>query len=209
MLHIADIFPVMGAARLREQRLHPGVFPPAEETARNAAENLGWTFDAEGTQSWAENQILYAFETESQANTSVSCALADGKRVLTESYVVIQLPDKPQFSWEDYEKAVTLAEALYGVFSDGELYQALSEQDMPQPNIPEAGADTPTGLESLSWEAEFPNSYTTVRWSISGGTVEHNSPSPVIKDWRIILSISLYESKADYESMLSNAASSR
>lgn len=86
---------------------------------------MGWTFDAEGTQSWAENQILYAFETESQANTSVSCALADGKRVLTESYVVIQLPDKPQFSWEDYEKAVTLAEALYGVFSDGELYQAL------------------------------------------------------------------------------------
>lgn len=80
---------------------------------------------------------------------------------------------------------------------------------MPRPNIPEAGADTPTGLKSLSWEAEFPNSYTTVRWSISGGTVEHNFSSPVIKDWRIILSISLYESKADYESMLSNAASSR
>ncbi len=184
-------------------------FPPAEETVRNAAEDLGWTFDVEGTQSWADNQILYAFETENQANASVSCAMADGKRVLTEIYVVMQLPGKPQFAWEDYEKAVTLAEALYGGFAEGELYQALSAQDMPQPNIPEAGADTPTSLESLSWKVELPAGYAAVRWSISGGTVEHNFPSPVIKDWRIILSISLYESKADYESMLSNASSSK
>lgn len=176
-------------------------FPPTVETVRTAAEELGWTLDPEKTQSWAEDQILYALEMEDQMSVTVSCSLVEGKRFLTENYVVRLLPDKPQFAWEDWKEAVTLAETLYGGFSEGEFYQTLSEQNIPEPEIPPAGPNTPAGQESLSWEAEFPAGYGRVRWSISAGTVEHNFPFPIIQDWRIILSVSLYESKEAYESM--------
>lgn len=174
-------------------------FPPTAETVQTAAEELGWTLDPEGTQSWAEDQLLYALETEDKTSVWVSCALAEGHRFLTESCVVTRLPDKPQFAWEDWKEAVTLAETLYGGFSEGELYQTLSGQNTPEPEIPPAGPDTPTGQESLSWEAELPAGYGRVRWSVSAGTVEHSFPSPVIRDWRILLSVSLYESREVYE----------
>lgn len=175
-------------------------FPPAEEMVQAAAENFGWTLDPEGTQSWAENHILYALETEDQVKVSASCALADGKRILIETCTAMSLPDKPQFAWEDWKDAVTLVETLYGGFSEGELYEALSGQSLPEPEIPPAGPSTPTGQESLSWEVELPAGYGTVRWSICGGTVVHTFPSPVVKDWRTLFTVSLYASKKDYES---------
>ena len=177
-------------------------FPPEAETVQAAAEELGWTLDPEGTQSRGEDQILYALETGEEMTAAVSCALAEGSRVLTETCLVILLPDKPQFAWEDWEKAVTLAETLYGGFSQGELYQALSEQGLPEPVIPPAGPNTPTGKESLSWEAELPGGYGLVRWLISAGQVEHGFPSPVIRDWRVVFSVSLYESREAYEKVM-------
>lgn len=176
-------------------------FPPAEETVQTAAEELNWTLDPEKTESWTEGQILYTLETEDQGTASVSCALMDNKRLFTENCVFTQLTDKPQFAWEDWKDAVTLAETLYG-FSEGELYQALSEQDIPEPEIPEAGPDTPTGAESLSWDVELPAGYGTVRWFISAGEAEKTFPSPVIREWQLIFSLSLYESKEAYESMV-------
>lgn len=176
-------------------------FPPTEETVQTAAEKLGWTLDPEETQYWAEDQILYALRTDDQTEVWVSCALVEGERILMENCVVTSLSDKPQFTWEDWKEAVTLAETLYGGFSEGELYQTLSEQNIPEPEIPPAGPDTPTGQESLSWEAEFPAGYARVLWSVSAGTVEHTFPSPVIRDWRILLRVSLYESKQAFESM--------
>ena len=176
-------------------------FPPAVETVRTVAEELGWILDPEGTQSWAEDQILYALEIEGQTSVTVSCSLVEGKRFLAENCVVRLLPDKPQFAWEDWKEVVTLAETLYGGFSEGEFYQTLSEQNMPEPKIPPTGPDAPTGQESLSWEAELPAGYGRVRWSISAGTVEHSFPSPIIRDWQILLSVSLYESKETCESM--------
>ena len=177
-------------------------FPPAVETVQAAAEELLWTLDPEGTQSWAENQILYSFQTGDQSSASVSCALVDGKRVLMLHYFSMLLPDKPQFAWEDCKDAVTLAEKLYGGFSEGELYQALSGQNIPEPVIPQGGPDTPTGQETLNWKVELPSGYVMARWSISAGTVKQSFPSPVIRDWRITFSVSLYESKAAYESMV-------
>ena len=175
-------------------------FPPTEETVQTAAEELDWTLDPEKTESWTEDQIVYTLETEDQGKASVSCALMENKRLLVENCVYTQLTDKPQFAWEDWKDAVALAETLYG-FSEGELYQALSEQDIPEPVIPEAGPDTPTGAESLSWEVELPAGYGTVRWFISAGEAEKTFPSPVIQEWQLIFSLSLYESKEAYESM--------
>ena len=93
-------------------------FPPTLETVQAAANELHWTVNQEGTQSWEEKHVLYNIETEDQTRVSLSCALADGKRLLMENCVLIMLPDKPEFAWEDWEKAVTLAETLYGGFSE-------------------------------------------------------------------------------------------
>lgn len=176
-------------------------FPPTAEMVQTAATELGWTLDPEGTHSWAEDQILYALETEDQTGVSVSCALVEGNRFLTEHCISTSLTNKPQFIWEDWKEAVTLAETLYGGFSEGALYQALSKQNIPEPEIPPAGPDTPTGQESLSWEVTLPSGYGIVRWSISAGTVVYKFPSPVIQDWRTTFSVFLYESKEVYESM--------
>ena len=125
--------------------------------------------------------------------------MAEETRFLTENCVVTLLPEEPQFAWEDWKEAVTLAETLYGGFSEGELYQTLSGQEIPELEIPSEGSDAPTGQESLSWEAELPAGYGRVRWSVSAGTVGHNFPSPVIQDWRVLFTISLYESREAYE----------
>lgn len=173
-------------------------FPPAPETVQAAADGLHWTVDQEGTQSWHEDHILYSLEAENQTKLSVSCALVDGNRILMENCVLAMLPDKPRFDWKDWEKAVTLAETLYGGVSEGELYQALTAQDIPKAENTSAEFDAPTGQESLSWEVALPLGYGRVRWSISAGTVDKNFPSPIIRDWRMSFSISLYESKEAY-----------
>ena len=177
-------------------------FPPTEETVQAAAEKVGWTLDPEGTQSRAEgqvSQVLYAIETEDQRTVGVSCALAEGKRILMENYIVNFLPDKPQFAWEDWEKAVTLAETLYGGFDEGELYQALSTLDIPEPTAA-TGPNARPGEEFLHWDVELPAGYAKIRWFTSAGQVEHTFPSPVIRDWRMTFSVSLYESREAYES---------
>lgn len=178
-------------------------FPPTEETVQTAVEQLGWTLDRSETQSVREGQVIYTIETGDQARVSVGCTAAEGKRVLNEACFVTMLPEKPEFSWADWEKAVTLAQTLYGGFDEGELYQALSEQDMPEPQSPLAGSDTPTGQESLNWEVELPAGYARVRWLISTGEVEHVFPEPIIKNWRGTFFVALYESRDAYESMAS------
>lgn len=172
-------------------------FPPTLETMQAAADKLHWTVDQSGTQSWHEDHILYSLAAEDQTKLSVSCALADGNRILMENCVLAMLPDKPQFDWKDWEKTVTLAETLYGGISAGELYQALTAQDIPKAET-SSELDAPTGQEALSWEITLPAVYGRVRWSISAGTVDKNFPSPIIRDWRMSFSISLYESKEAY-----------
>lgn len=174
-------------------------FPPTEETVRNAVEELGWTLDLDQsmTHSISEDQIIYNLVTEEQMNISVGCTEVEGERILTVSSIAFMLPDKPEFSWTNGEKVVTLAETLYGL-DQGALYQALSEQDMPERSIPAVGPDTPTGQASLSWVAELPAGYARVRWIIAAGATEHTFPEPIIKNWRETFIISLYESKEAY-----------
>lgn len=178
-------------------------FPPKEGTVRAAAEKLGWTLDPEGTRSWAEDQVVYAFRIGEQGRGSISCALAEGKRVLTENETAFFLTDKPEFDWEDWKKAVNLAETLYGGFDQGELYAALSQQDTP-----EIQSEESPDRESLSWEVELPAGYGRVWWSVSPGTVEKNFPSPAVQDWRSTLSVSLYESREAYENGVSGETGS-
>ena len=93
-------------------------FPPAEETVRAAAEKLDWTLLPEETQVWAEDQILYTLKTNSQMDVALSCAVVEGKRTLTENCTAAGLPAEPVFTWEDWKKAISLAETLYGGFSE-------------------------------------------------------------------------------------------
>lgn len=172
-------------------------FPPSVQTVQAVAEELNWTLDQEGTQSWEENQILYTLETADQEKISVSCALVDEKPVLMENCVVILLPDKPHFSWEDWEDEVNFAEKLFGGFSQGDIYKELLEQKLPEPEI--LASDSPVNLEVLSWEVDSPSGYVRVQWSMDAGTVENNFPSPTAQDWRMNFNISIYESKEAYQ----------
>lgn len=171
------------------------------DTMQTVVERLGWTLNPEGTKSWTDGQMLYDLEIDNQTRASVSCAIVEEGRFLSENCVVVSIPDKPQFAWEAWKEVVTLAETLYGGFTEGEFYQALSEQDIPEPEISMTELDVPTGRESLNWEVELPGGYGRVQWSINAGTVEHDFPSPMIRDWRITFSVSLYESKNAYERM--------
>ena len=81
---------------------------------RAAAEKLDWTLLPEETQVWAEDQILYTLKTNSQMDVALSCAVVKGNRTLTENCTAAGLPAEPVFIWEDWKKAITLAETLYG-----------------------------------------------------------------------------------------------
>ena len=169
-------------------------FPPAEETVRAAAEKLDWTLLPEETQVWAEDQVLYTLKTDSQMDAVLSCAMVKGHRTLTENCTAADLPGEPVFTWEDWKKAITLAETLYGGFSEGELYQTLSALDIPEPE-----EDT-TGQSAISWEAELPAAYARVWYAANAGTTENGFASTDVQDWRTTFSISLYASKSAYES---------
>ena len=125
-------------------------FPPAEETVRAAAEKLDWTLLPEETQVWAEDQILYTLKTNSQMDVALSCAVVKGNRTLMENCTAAGLPAEPVFTWEDWKKAITLAETLYGGFSEGELYQTLSALAIPEPEDPATGAPSATGQGAIS-----------------------------------------------------------
>ena len=169
-------------------------FPPAEETVRAAAEELDWTLLPEETQVWAEDQVLYTLKTDGQMDAVLSCAVEKGKRSLTENCTAAGLPDKPVFTWEDWQKAITLAETLYGGFSEGELYQTLSALAIPEPE------DTATGQGAISWEAELPAAYARVWYTVGAGSTESGFASTDVQDWRTTFSISLYASKSACES---------
>ena len=153
---------------------------------RAAAEKLDWTLLPEETQVWAEDQILYTLKTNSQMDVALSCAAG--------------LPAEPVFTWEDWKKAISLAETLYGGFSEGELYQTLSALDIPEPEDPATGAPSATGQGAISWEAELPAAYARVWYTVGAGTTESSFASTVVQDWRTTFSISLYASKSAYES---------
>lgn len=179
----------------------PG-FPPKEETVRTAAEKLGWTLDPEGPKSGTKSRVSYGFQVGDLETAVVSCDMAGGNRYLTEAYSAICLPDKPEFSWEDWKDVVTMAETLYGGLPEGELYEALSQST---PELPPEGTEASTDEESFIWEVELPAGYGRVWWSVSPGTVEKNFPSPVVQDWRLAVIVSLYESREAYESMTASS----
>lgn len=169
-------------------------FPPKEETVQKAAEALGWTLDPAGTESWSEGHVLYTLRGENLPQVSVSCALVDGKRTMTVICTAMDLPEEPVFAWEDWEKAFTLAETLYGGFQAGELYKGLS------------GAPSERDEDGeLTLEAESKAGYARLRWSPAPGTAEHSFPETTVQDWRETVYISLYPSKTVYESMAKGA----
>lgn len=175
-------------------------FPPAEETVRAAAEKQDWTLLPEETQVWAEDQILYTLKTNWQMHVALSCAMVKGNRTLTENCTAVDLPGKPVYTWEDWKKAITLAETLYGGFSEGELYRTLSALAIPELEDPATGAPSATGQGAISWEVELPAAYARVWYTAAAGATESGFASTDVQDWRTTFNISLYASKSAYES---------
>ena len=101
-------------------------YPPSEESVRSAAEQLGWTLQSDLTASRQAGQITYSLSKDDRHRLTVNCASVSGKRMLSAISTVTMLPEKPEFSWEDWKDVISLVEAMYGSFSKGELYKALS-----------------------------------------------------------------------------------
>lgn len=176
-------------------------FPPKEKAAKTAAKKLGWTLNPEGTKSEEKDRVLYSFHAGDLEVAVVSCGIAEGNRYLAEIYSAMCLPEKPEFSWEDYQDVVTMAEILYGGFAEGELYEALSQST---PGLPTEGTEAAPDGKSHIWEVELPAGYGIVRWYVMPGTVEKNSPDssfPVVRNWEANLTVTLFESKEAFESL--------
>ena len=170
-------------------------YPPSEEAVRSAAEQLGWTLQSDLTTSRQAGQITYTLSKDDQHRLTVDCASVSKKRMLSAISMVMMLPEKPEFSWEDWKDVISLVEAMYGSFSKDELYKALSGQDMPEPKVPEPVTEARPGEESLSWEADCSGGYAKVRWvAMAGQTVRSASSGTEIRDWRVHFTVTVYES---------------
>ena len=169
-------------------------YPPSEESVRSAAEQLGWTLQSDLTASRQAGQITYSLSKDDRHRLTVNCASFSGKKMLSAISTVTMLPEKPEFSWEDWKDVISMVEAMYGSFSKGELYKALSGQDMPEPKAPEPVTEARPGEESLSWEADCPGGYAKVRWvAMAGQTVRSASSGTEILDWRVHFTVTVYE----------------
>ena len=169
-------------------------YPPSEETVRSAAEQLGWTLQSDLTTSRQAGQITYTLSKDDQHRLTVDCTSVSEKRMLSAISMVMMLPEKPEFSWEDWKDVISLVEAMYGSFSKGELYKALSGQNMPEPKVPEQMTEARPGEESLSWEADCSGGYAKVRWAaMAGQTVRSASSGTEILDWRVHFTVTVYE----------------
>ena len=169
-------------------------YPPSEESVRSAAEQLGWTLQSDLTASRQGGQITYSLSKDDRHRLTVNCASVSGKKMLSAISMVTMLPEKPEFSWEDWKDVISMVEAMYGSFSKGELYKALSGQDMPEPKAPEPVIEARPGEESLSLEANCPGGYAKVRWvAMAGQTVRSASRGTEILDWRVHFTVTIYE----------------
>ena len=90
-------------------------------------------------------------------------------------------------------------ENLYGGLSEGELYEYLHVQNIPETEIESSNASIP-GLERLRWVIDCPAGYGWVDWSVRGVHVEYGFGGRLIREWAEQLTVSLYESKEVYES---------
>ena len=170
-------------------------YPPSEESVRSAAEQLGWTLQSDLTTSRQAGQITYTLSKDDRHRLTVGCTSVSEKRMLSAISMVMMLPEKPEFSWEDWKDVISLVEAMYGSFSKDELYKALSGQDMPEPKVPEQMTEARPGEESLSWEAGCSGGYAKVRWAaMAGQTVRSASSGTEIRDWRVHFTVTVYES---------------
>ena len=76
-------------------------YPPSEESVRSAAEQLGWTLQSDLTASRQAGQITYTLSKDDQHRLTVACTSVSEKRMLSAISMVMMLPEKPEFSWED------------------------------------------------------------------------------------------------------------
>lgn len=176
-------------------------YPPSEETVQAAAEKLGWTVDPEGTQSWAEGQILYTLVSNDHIKSTISFALVDGNRMLTMYCFDNKTPEKPEFSWEDWKSGISLVESLYDGFSEGELYAYLCQQGIPEPLDQTGAINVPAGYEHRRQDIDCPGGFGWASWSTQGVNIEYGFGGRRIHEWSEQFTVSLYESKEFFESI--------
>ena len=117
-----------------------------------------------------------------------SVQLADGRLLYT---AFVQHRDSGEFQWSDWKQQITFAVMLYGGFADEEaVYQALSEQGMPEDG-------------EYRWEAELPDGYCRVSYGAKDNKT-YDEDGFEIHTYTATLRVDVFETRALYESLMAS-----
>lgn len=181
-------------------------FPLEEVAVLAAAEDLGmtWEVDEEETLGDGETRASYLLrDPETGVNTAaVSSSMAEGKRFLQVIFWTPDLESAPAFAWEDWKTQLTLTARLFGGFAGEEaLYQALTEQTIPDgKTAPEFEAEYLVA-EEMKWDAVLPGGYAQVRYQVRDTRVEKVFPEMRVLEQKSQMTLLVYESEEQYQEM--------
>lgn len=165
---------------------HPA-FPPDAAAVADIVESLGfdWTLSEEDAVSYPDGRVTFSLYGEGYPEALIGCSGPQEAKAMQLFFGMPLLPEKPRFAWEDWEDHFSLAEQLYGGFSDeGELYRAFSAQEIPES----------VDLGRMhTWRAELPSARCTVSWRTERtGTAGGQGPS---EGWTGRLSMTILEAE--------------
>ena len=113
---------------------HPA-FPPDAAAVADIVGSLGfdWTLSEEDAVSYPDGRVTFSLYGEGYPEALIGCSGPREAKAMQLFFGMPILSERPRFAWEDWEDRFSLAEQLYGGFSDeGELYRAFSAQGDPR-----------------------------------------------------------------------------
>lgn len=177
-------------------------FPPDAAAVVDTAVSLGfdWTLSEEDTVSYPDGRATFSLYGDGHPGALIGCSGPQESKVLQIFFGAPVVEEKPEFSWLDWEKHLSLATRLYGnSFQEEELCQALSSQDIPE--LKPAGA---LHMQTLTWNVELPSARCTVSWIVQGAAITDGEAS----NWTSRLSVTILETADPQEEPLSGTQSS-
>ncbi len=142
-----------------------------------------------------------AHKEDPSAKTFVSGASTDTGRVLYMQILGASVEEQPTFSWGDWQGYFQLATALFGGLAEDALYNAFAAQtweDGEETDIPQHLT------ESARWTAEVPGGYCVAVYQLANTQTVYAGTSAggtQVLAYAPRLYLTVYESKAQYESM--------
>lgn len=180
-------------------RSAPPPFPSDAAAVVDIVESLGfdWTLSEEDAVSYPDGRVTFSLYGEGCPGALIGCSSPQESKVLQISFGAPIVEEKPEFSWQDWERHLSLAAQLYGgSFQEDELCQALSSQDIPE--LKPAGD---LHMQTLTWHAELPSARCVVSWIVQGAAVTDGE----VSNWTSRLSVTILETAGPQQEPSSGA----